>query len=222
MTPPQRRAAPSKASPLGGQRTHEVRSVGARFLWLVRHAQPLIEAGICYGQLDVPADEAATQTCAEELLKALPQGITVACSPLQRCELLAPVLIGLRPDLTVKIDPKLQEMNFGQWEGKPWAAIAQTELQAWTDDFANYRAGQTGESVAQFMTRVGAAFDELNPEQDTLWITHAGVIRAASLLASGIRNITRADQWPIAAPAYGQWCKLTLQLSLSTPNGHQS
>ena len=210
MTLPLRRAAPSKASPLGGQRTHEVRSVGARFLWLVRHARPLIEPGICYGQLDMLADAAATQACAEQLAKVLPNGINVITSPLQRCELLAPVLIGLRPNLSPKTDPKLQEMNFGLWEGCAWADIAKAELDDWTDDFANYRAGQTGESVAQFMARVAAAFDELSPAQDTLWITHAGVIRAASLIASGTRSIARADQWPIAAPAYGQWCKLTV------------
>ena len=64
-------------------------------LWLVRHALPLIEPGICYGQLDMPADLQATQTCAKELVNVLPKGITVVTSPLQRCELLAKVLIGL-------------------------------------------------------------------------------------------------------------------------------
>ena len=44
-------------------------------LWLVRHAQPLIATGICYGQLDIPADLQATQTCAKELFKVLPKGI---------------------------------------------------------------------------------------------------------------------------------------------------
>ncbi len=179
-------------------------------LWLVRHAQPLIEKGICYGQLDIPADANATRACAEQLFSVLPRSISVITSTLQRCELLAPVLIGLQPDLTYKTDPRLQEMNFGQWEGRPWADIPQAELQAWTDDFANYPAGQTGESVTQFMVRVAAAFDALDPTKDTLWVTHAGVIRAATLIAQGVRHITTADQWPIDAPAYGQWCKLEL------------
>ena len=182
-------------------------------LWLVRHAQPLIGKGICYGQLDMPADAEATQACAQELAKVLPDHITVVTSPLQRCELLAPVLLGFRPDLIVSVDPRLQEMNFGQWEGRPWADIPKAELDAWTDDFAHYRAGQTGESVSQFMARVAAALDELHLKQDTLWITHAGVIRAATLLATGIRSITRADQWPVDAPACGQWCKLTVNPS---------
>jgi alpha-ribazole phosphatase len=177
-------------------------------LWLVRHALPVIEKGICYGQLDMPADPAATETCAKALVNVLPEGFTVITSPLQRCELLMRYLIGLQPDLPLETDPRLQEMNFGQWEGRPWADIDQAELAGWTDDFANYRAGGTGESVAQFMTRVGEAFDELDPTKDTLWVTHAGVIRAATLLAQGIRHISQASDWPVDAPAYGQWCKL--------------
>jgi alpha-ribazole phosphatase len=181
-------------------------------LWMVRHALPLIDKGICYGQLDVPADLEATRRCARELHKILPKGITVITSTLQRCELLAPVFIGLQPDLRVKNDSKLQEMSFGQWEGRAWADIDPNELAAWTDDFAHYRAGGTGESVTQFMARVAAAFDELDPAKDTLWVTHAGVIRAATLIAQGIRQISRADEWPTDAPAYGQWCKLELSL----------
>ena len=178
-------------------------------LWLVRHALPLIDKGICYGQLNMPADFDATQICAQALHKVLTKHITIITSPLQRCELLAHELIGLQPDLMVKNDRKLQEMSFGQWEGCAWADIDANELAAWTDDFAHYRAGGTGESVTQFMTRVASAFDELDPAKDTVWITHAGVIRAATLIVQGIRHISQADQWPMAAPAYGQWCKLT-------------
>ncbi|MGB4115220.1 MAG: histidine phosphatase family protein [Polaromonas sp.] len=179
-------------------------------LWMVRHAQPLIAKGICYGQLDVKADLLETQKSADMLKNVLPQGAYLFTSPLQRCELFAPVLIGLRPDLIHKKDARLQEMNFGQWEGRPWADIDPAALSAWTDDFAHYRAGGTGESVTQFMTRVAAAFDELDATKDTVWITHAGVIRAATLLAQGIRHISQASEWPTDAPAYGQWCKLSV------------
>ena len=44
-------------------------------LWLVRHAQPRIEAGVCYGQLDLAADAQATRPCAEALAQVLPPGI---------------------------------------------------------------------------------------------------------------------------------------------------
>jgi len=184
-------------------------------LWLVRHAQPLIGSGICYGRLDMSADAAATAACARQLAALLPQGLRVACSPLQRCEQLGHSLYAQRPDLTYKIDPRLREMDFGQWEGRAWADIDPAELAAWTDDFAHYRAGGTGESVTQFMARVAKAFDELDPAKDTLWVTHAGVIRAATLIAQGIRHISRADQWPTDAPSYGQWCKLTIPVTVA-------
>ena len=177
-------------------------------LWMVRHAQPLIAPGICYGQLDMPADVDATVACAQALFKVLPPGITVVTSPLQRCEQLAQALLALEPDLTMKKDMRLQEMNFGAWEGQRWADIARAELDAWTADFDGYRVGGNGESVNTFMTRVATAFDALPRAENTLWITHAGVIRAVRLIASGQRRLQRADQWPVAAPAYGQWCKL--------------
>ncbi len=174
-------------------------------LWLVRHATPLIEPGVCYGALDVPADPAATERTAQALAQVLPQGIVVASSVLQRCELLAQVLHGLRPDLAYKPEPRLVEMNFGQWEGQPWDAIGQSALQAWTDDFAHYRAGG-GESVHAFMQRVAAVWDETRDQtQDVVWITHAGVIRACSLLAQGVRSVAQASDWPLAAPGYGEW-----------------
>jgi alpha-ribazole phosphatase len=182
-------------------------------LWLVRHATPLIEPGVCYGALDVPADPAATERTAQALAQVLPQGVTVRYSVLQRCELLAKVLHGLRPDLAYKPEPRLVEMNFGQWEGQPWDAIGQSALQAWTDNFAHHCAGG-GESVQVFMQRVATVWDELGDEaqaqkQDVVWITHAGVIRACSLLAQGVRSVVQSSDWPQAAPAYGQWvCQL--------------
>jgi len=197
-------------------------------LWLVRHALPLVDAGLCYGRLDMAADLAATAECARQLAGVLPADIRVITSPLQRCEQLAHALKALRPDLACKPDARLAEMDFGCWEGRAWNAIDRAELQAWTDDFARCAAGQDGESVTGFMSRVASVFDELtrgtrtpalsrferekekDAQSDRVWITHAGVIRAAQLLARGIRRIERADQWPLELTNYGQWQTLDL------------
>ena len=99
-------------------------------------------------------------------------------------------------------------MNFGSWEGRPWADIAPAELHAWTDDFSGYAAGGSGESVTTFMARVAEALDARDRAKDTLWITHAGVIRAATLIASGQRLPHHANQWPTSGPAFGRWVTL--------------
>ena len=65
---------------------------GAR-LWLVRHAQPLVAPGVCYGALDLRADPAATADSAQRLAAALPPRLSASHSPLQRCEQLAHALI---------------------------------------------------------------------------------------------------------------------------------
>jgi len=38
-----------------------------------------------------------------------------------------------------------------------------------------------------------------------VWITHAGVARAAFLISQGSRTVENASQWPKDAPGYGQW-----------------
>ena len=184
--------------------------MGASNLWLARHAKPLIEEGVCYGQLDVPADSDATAACASQLVKILPHGTQIISSPLQRCEQLTHVLLGLRPDLASKTDPRLMEMNFGQWEGLRWDDIGAVAIDAWVSDFCYHRPGG-GESVRQFMQRVALVWDEtaLSGDGPTLWITHAGVIRAATLLQRGQRQIASAAQWPAAAPRFGSWVQLT-------------
>ena len=180
-------------------------------LWVVRHAQPLIAPGICYGALDVPADPLATQKAAQALAQVLPFGAQLRCSVLQRCELLPHYLCALRPDLICKPEPRLVEMNFGTFEGVAWADISKDALDAWTADFCHHRFGGQ-ESVADFMARVAAVWDEcvmptpLQPDQ--VWITHAGVARAAVLLEQGIRMPQNAAQWPEHAPDFGDWIRL--------------
>lgn len=186
-------------------------------LWLVRHARPLVDPGVCYGALNMPADDAATRSCATQLAASLPLNgsrnghpqVSLRTSPLQRCELLTHYLCGLRPDLIPIFDPNLAEMNFGSWEGQRWDAIGEAAVAQWTEQFATHRPGG-GESVQDFMKRVEAAMDRLRspPQPDmahhAIWITHAGVIRAATLIAGGVRTISRADQWPVKGAAWGE------------------
>lgn len=193
-------------------------------LWLVRHAQPLIAPGVCYGSTDVPADAVATQAAARALAQALPHGTRVVSSTLRRCELLMQSVQGLRPDLACKTDARLREMDFGRWEGQRWDAIDRTELDAWTAAFETWRCGG-GECVRDVMLRVAAAWEDVqneamdeamdeardgphDPPPPTAWITHAGVIRAATLIAQGVRRVDDARQWPQEAPGFGQWWQL--------------
>lgn len=193
-----------------------VATAGAMNFWLVRHAQPVIEPGICYGAMDVAADGPATERAARALAAVLPLHSRMRVSTLQRCEQLAQSICGLRPDLMPEPEPRLVEMNFGTWEGQRWADIARDELDAWTTDFSHWQCGG-GECVQDFMQRIAAVWDECRehslstePSVPMVWIAHAGVIRAANLLAAGQRHVLNARYWPEAAPAFGAWQSLRL------------
>ena len=174
-------------------------------LWLVRHARVALPEGVCYGASDVAADAQATEAAARQWAERLPPQLAVQHSPLQRCERLALSLQALRPDLTLESDARLLELDFGDWEGRPWSAVDREAMDAWLADFAHARPGRCGESVAALMARAGAAFDAWRASgRDAVWITHAGVIRAARLMAQGVRSVQVARDWPVQSVAFGE------------------
>ena len=191
-------------------------------LWIVRHAQPLVAAGVCYGRTDMAADPQATLSAARRLVAALSlqsvRTVQIVSSPLQRCTQLANAVQQLTPAWTVTVDARLAEMDFGAWEGQLWAEIDPAELQAWTADFADYRAGGQGESVRVFMNRVNAALTAWRDaargrgNQALLWVTHAGVERAVRLLQAGVDCPLQANQWPRQGLGLGAWSSAAVEI----------
>ena len=175
-------------------------------LWLVRHAQPLVAPGMCYGQLDLAADPDATVVAARTLHQALPAQLPIFCSPLQRCQQLALALCHLRPGTPLQTDPRLAELDFGQWEGQAWSQIGAAALDAWVCDFAHHAPGG-GESVHSLLTRVQTALQDAQAGgQDQIWITHAGVLRALDLLQNKEQiNQLQSAQWPKNTLKFGEW-----------------
>lgn len=154
-------------------------------LHLIRHPQPVVDPGICYGRLDLAAEN--VKEAAETLRFRLPPGLPIWSSPLRRCRMLAEEL---HPQPL--FDMRLVEMNFGDWEGRPWDAIPRPELDAWAADVAGY-APPGGESPRQLQQRVLDFVAGLTVPEAAI-VTHAGVIRV--LLA----------QWRRLAPS--EWTQL--------------
>lgn len=163
-------------------------------LVLVRHPEPAIELGVCYGRTDVPlaGDAAHAAQAVLERLAALgaPAPRQLVTSPLQRCARLADQL-ARHFDCTCEVDARLQEIDFGDWEGQRWAAIDRVALDAWAADLRCARM-HGGESVEQFEARVGDWLSRLHapwasrsssPPSSVLAVTHAGVMRMIASLA---------------------------------------
>ncbi|MCL2523097.1 MAG: alpha-ribazole phosphatase family protein [Betaproteobacteria bacterium] len=167
-------------------------------LHLVRHPPPQVAAGVCYGALDVPAP--ASPSLIAKLRAELPPGLPLWSSPQRRCRELA---AALHP--APQFDERLQEMNSGAWEGRPWSDIPRAELDAWAADIANYTP-PGGESPRQLQQRALAFVAELPVTEAAVLVTHAGVIRALYAHANGVELADCLD----FCPAYGSWMRLVI------------
>jgi alpha-ribazole phosphatase len=166
-------------------------------LHLLRHPQPAVAPGLCYGASDVAPDAAALGQVRAALAAAgLPGALPVYTSPLQRCALLAR---GLRP-AALHVDARLAEMDFGAWELRSWADIARLEVDAWAADLLHYRPGGA-ENVLDVARRVAAFGAGLRAAQvaEALVVCHAGTIRLLLAMEDGLpleQAALRAAQAP--------------------------
>ncbi len=114
-------------------------------LHLIRHPRPAVEPGICYGQTDLGLAESPAAV-AERLRPLLPESFALHASPLARARLLAESLG--RP----RLDERLKEIHFGDWEGRSFTDIG-SAIDDWAADPLGFRP-PGGESPREMATRV--------------------------------------------------------------------
>ncbi len=150
-------------------------------VYLVRHTTPEVIPGVCYGQSDVDLANSfeSEWTILKSKLEPLARPL-VFSSPLQRCYKLAQKAVDHFNFPLPLIDARLLELNFGDWELKPWQEIPQGIVGEWTDEHV-MQAPPNGESYNDLYIRAGAFLGELVKQEDVeqaLVFTHAGIIRA--------------------------------------------
>ena len=80
---------------------------------------------------------------------------------------------------------ELEELDFGDWEGRRWSEINKADLNTWMNDFI-YKSPKNGEKMIDLYNRVidfTKNIFTMNLSK-VLFVTHAGVIRA--LLSKGL------------------------------------
>lgn len=138
----------------------------------MRHL-PIAAAGRCYGRLDLAAavDDGG-------LLARLVQtgAATVWSSPASRCLALARPAAE-RLGVALRVDERLQELDFGAWEGLLWEAIPRADLDRWAADPVGF-APPGGESGGALLGRVAAFAAALRRrDQPCLVVSHGGPLR---------------------------------------------
>lgn len=148
-------------------------------LVLIRHAQPEVAAGTCYGCLDLSLVSPMIPLAAK-IAAGLPAPARIISSPLARALGTAQALVQTLPEgvPAIATEPLLRELDFGNWEGMAWDAIDRAALDQWAGDLLHARP-HGGESPAQAMARVVGWADALDVQDDRcLWVVgHAGPMR---------------------------------------------
>lgn len=142
-------------------------------LYLIRHTPVAAPLGLCYGRTEVPL-AGNFMTDAEAVRSALPSPpFALVSSPAERCWRLAQQL-----GTDVRIDPRLAELDFGEWEGAPWDSLPRAAVDRWCASFVE-EGPPGGESFRALAIRATAfAVEACRASGDTVAVTHAGVIRA--------------------------------------------
>ncbi len=139
---------------------------------LVRHPAIQGAEGICYGRLDFPlaAPERDIALIAQQL-RSLSSPI-VYSSPAGRCRVVAEWL-----GFPVRFEMRLQELDFGAWEGRRWCDVSREALDQWAADPLGF-APPNGESGAQLIGRISEFAAELRCEPgDRIVVTHGGPLK---------------------------------------------
>lgn len=141
-------------------------------LYLIRHPKPAVDPSLCYGAVDLQLAE-DVGAVADRLVPLLPADARVVSSPLTRARLLAEALA---PQVTT--DARLVELDFGEWEMKPFADIPPEGFDLWGRTLIDFRA-PGGELYADMAARVWTAFEAHRAGAGALVIVaHNGPMRA--------------------------------------------
>lgn len=165
-------------------------------VYLIRHTTPVFEPGLIYGrtELSLHADFESELAAVRSHLDT--DFELTYSSPAFRCTELARSL-----SAAFVVDNRLQELDFGEWEGKTWDTVDQQALQTWMDDYVNVHT-PGGESMMQMYVRVSDFWADLQESgyEKVAIVTHAGVIR---LILSIVNEIALTSVFDIKV-AYGE------------------
>ena len=160
-------------------------------LFVIRHTEVNNPDNLCYGNFDIPLKD-NYKLKSKRLFLNLPENLDqIYSSPSKRC---TDLLISQNKKFIKK--KELQELNFGDWEGKKWDQIDQIELSFWMEDYVN-RSPKNGEKMIDLFNRVISFTYSiyLLSLDNVLFVTHSGVIRAilSEALEIDLNDIFKID-----------------------------
>ena len=146
-------------------------------IYLLRHTSLNVPPDTFYGQSNVDVSSNFMNEVNGIKIKLKNENIDFKkiisfSSPLRRCTKLANQVCE-----NFRIDERLKELYFGDWELMPFSKISRKEVQKWQENLMNYKI-PNGESNSEFFKRLESFCKEiiLNSKSDIFIVAHAGSI----------------------------------------------
>lgn len=171
-------------------------------LYLIRHGETeLNTTGVFYGWTDCGISEKGVRQ-AEDLADML-QNVSfdaVISSSLSRAVVTAAIVSGYTPD-EIKMDDRLKELNFGDWEGLHHSEIKEKHREAWDKWGSDWKnaAPPKGESFFEIYNRVKSSIEDILAEckgKKVLIVSHHGTMRIIPMILLGL---TAEAYWSFTA-----------------------
>ena len=161
-------------------------------LILVRHGQTDANAaGLLLGRLDPELNAAGWDQAETVAARVATYGPTrVMTSPLARCAQTASVIARACAVDAVVVDDRLVEVDYGEYDGLPFAELPSDLVRRWRTDAEFAPPG--GESLAWVGARMAAFADEVLADLDVapvVAVSHVSPIKAAVCWALGLPDL---------------------------------
>ncbi|MCT4700709.1 adenosylcobalamin/alpha-ribazole phosphatase [Enterobacteriaceae bacterium H20N1] len=188
-------------------------------LWLVRHGQTRANLDGVYSGI---SETALTELGVNQALAVgqMLRGVAfdkVLCSELGRAQHTTRLILQQR-DIPAIAEPRLNEMNFGDWEMRHHNDLQRDDAEnyaAWCSDWQNV-IPTNGEGFQRFVQRVSEFSDAIKTSQDKdgniLIVSHQGVL---SLLIATLLNMPPASLWHFVIEQ-GTWSALEIHSGFVT------
>ncbi len=174
-------------------------------LLLIRHAEnDWMHSGKLAGRMPGVHLNAEGQRQAEALGRRLADASlrAVYSSPLERATETAQALLKHHPALTLQIEPGMNEVDYGEWQGKSLRKLARTRLWKVVQSYPSGAQFPRGEDLRAMQVRAVDAVERIaqkHPDTLVAVVSHADVIKAVVAHYAGMH----LDQFQriIIAPA---------------------
>ncbi|KZN46840.1 hypothetical protein N474_03745 [Pseudoalteromonas luteoviolacea CPMOR-2] len=155
-------------------------------IFLIRHTET-VKQGHLIGATDVSLPAQSLERLLTQIAKCASIKKIIS-SPLQRCRQAAQ-LYSDHHQIPLSIEPNIQEMNFGDWDGQSYNWLWENTASPSIGDFWHnpwLHIPPNGESMSHFESRVTLWWDNIlsTPSDDNIVaVTHGGVIKKLLALA---------------------------------------